>query len=70
MEGCRRVSGILESAQAQHNSASPVIFEAKLAQKLHVVLSPGIYDLSEPLVINSANQVQRVHIGRQVAIGI
>jgi len=30
---------------------------AKLAQKLHVVLSPGIYDLSEPLVINSANQV-------------
>ena len=61
MEGCRRsVAFSNQLAQAQHNSAS----EAKLQQKLHVVLPPGIYDLTEPLVINSANQVQQVVLCR------
>lgn len=31
-------------------------FKAKLAQGLHVVLSPGIYDLTEPLVMATNNQ--------------
>lgn len=33
-------------------------FKAKLAQGLHVVLSPGIYDLTEPLVMATNNQAR------------
>ena len=40
-------------------AGSPIrSFKAKLAQGLHVVLSPGIYDLTEPLVMFTNNQAR------------